>query len=120
MRTKAVRGLQVGRDNPKLRSDAEFLLYHMRTAGSREWTLIFSTALRRQDVLLEVFRADAKVWGAYSRTLRAQPNGHQYEDFLKDLERQLGTAAPNGTTNGPPAKNVEIEQQSPKVAAGKQ
>ena len=94
----------------------------MRLAGSREWTLIFSTVLRRQDILLEVFQADAKVWGAYSRTLRAQPNAHQYEEFLKDLEKQLGMATPNGATNGPrsPMKNFEIEEQSPKATAGQQ
>jgi hypothetical protein len=87
----------------------------MRAAGSREWTLIFSTVLRRQDVLLEVFQADAKVWGAYSRTLRAQPNAHQYEDLLNDLERQLGAAHINGSTNGQlsPVKGADGQAKSP-------
>jgi hypothetical protein len=87
----------------------------MRTAGSREWTLIFSTVLRRQDVLLEVFQADAKVWGAYNRTLRAQPNAHRYEDLLNDLERQLGAAHMNGSTNGQlsPLKGADSQAKSP-------
>ncbi|CAI5464880.1 unnamed protein product [Closterium sp. Yama58-4] len=75
--------------NLQSRLDAEFLLAHVRTVGFHEWTVVLATLLQRSEVLAELFQNDMKLWTAYVRALKAQPNASQYDELLAAVERDL-------------------------------
>lgn len=82
-------GSKLGMEGLQNRLDAEYLLAHMRAVGFHEWTVVLATLLRRAEVLAELLRGDAKLWGAYTKALKGQPNPGQYQELLTSLEREL-------------------------------
>ncbi|BBN10730.1 RAB6A-GEF complex partner protein 1 [Marchantia polymorpha subsp. ruderalis] len=82
-------GQKLDMDVAESRQDAEFLLGHMKAVGFKEWVVVLATLLRLPEILLELFRGDARLWEAYSKTLQSQENFLEYEDFLSTLEQDL-------------------------------